>query len=350
MRPLCGNFSGKLLFGDVPHPDVIELWTNFHKADLSEGYKRIEMSRVVLITFAFMALLSPPLLAGDAAKPKFSNIGFVKDPPKELSDRFPMCDAFLKVEWIDKDKKIGYSHYEAVIEDEQKSVWALVNLDDLMPSYTLDIYQYKRHNKMNELFKLVKSGKSGRSPHDLFEIGGQVFEENFLAPLLSDNQQTVCLVYPDQQRAWVIEGKSPEHAFNETQINELLAKLNEFEMPGFTPEYAAAHNLGLTRTLFTQEIVNPYWVLDINYDGKADLMTPYGVRTVIFSFGNRYYEMATKDSLPSYYIDWSVPPHQKICELKPYGNITFLTTDGKNYFFNNQCNLTELTSGSEKQQ
>jgi hypothetical protein len=41
-----------------------------------------------------------------------SNMGFESNPSPRLKAKFPMCDAFLKVTWIDKKKNIGYSHYE----------------------------------------------------------------------------------------------------------------------------------------------------------------------------------------------------------------------------------------------
>lgn len=284
-------------------------------------------------------------------RPSVSNIGFMENPPKELKEKFPMCDAFLKVEWIDKEKKIGYSHYEAVIEEKKKSVWALVNLGNLMPSYTLDVYQYKRGNKMNELFELVKNGKPGRV-YDLFVIdhkgGRAAFYENLIDPLLSNNQQTVCIAYPDEQRAWIIEGKSAEHAFSESQELELIAKLNEMKLPYYTPEYAAALNRKSFGSL-TQEIVDPLWVLDVNHDSKSDLVRiSFGKDLVIYSSGDRYYQMAVKDNQDGY-IAWSFPPGQRICELKPYGHGSFMTTDGKNFFLNNGCNLTQLTSTFEKE-
>jgi hypothetical protein len=284
---------------------------------------------------------------GATTAPNISNIGFMKNPPKELKEKFPMCDAFLKVEWIDTKKKIGYSHYEFVDEGKKKNVWALITLDDLMPSYTLDIYQYKHKNKMEELFALVKHGKAGRV-QDTFFIDGDGFYEIFNEPLLSDNQQTVCIVYPDGQRAWIIEGKTVEHMFSELRTIEMVTEFNKLEMPDYTPEYATAHGRKLY-SKFTKEIIDPFWVLDINHDGKPDLVRiSYAKEFVIFSFAERYYQMAIKNILDEYNV-WSFPPQQNICELKPHGHSSFLTTDGKNYFLNNQCNLTQLTSPSAKE-
>lgn len=271
----------------------------------------------------------------------FSNVGFMENPSKELKNKFSMCDAFLNVEWIDKTKKIGYSHYDAVIEGKKKSIWALVNLDDLMPSYTLDIYQFKRQNKMKELFDLVKNGKP-KWNFDTFFIDGEGFYEvNYGDVLLSDNRQTVCIAYPDGLRAWIIEGKTVNHAFSESQESELVTKLNALKLSRFTPEYAAKLHVNEFDTL-SEETVSQLWVLDINHDDKPDLVyIAYAKDLIIYSIGNTYYRMARQD-FPVGSTVWSFPQQSRTCSIKPYGHKSYMTTDGKNYFLNNQCNLTQL--------
>ncbi len=310
------------------------------------------MKRIAWIVSALFLSLTLPLCAAETTQPAITNIGFMENPPKELKEKFPMCDAFLKVEWIDKEKKIGYTHYEAEdgnddIPGKKYSIWALVVLDSLRPVFNQDIYQFKRKNKMDELMDVVKSGKV--IPGDnLYVIGNTRFYDTFIRPVLSEYRQTVCMAYPDEKRAWIIEGKSAENSFSESQERELIAQLNDFKPPFLTPEYAIAHNMNAFDS-FTQELVDPLWILDINGDGKPDLLRiSFAKDLVIYSFGSRYYQMARKDFQVAYgFVSWSFPPHQKICELKPYGQTSFLTTDGKNYFLNDQCNLTELTSDLE---
>jgi hypothetical protein len=70
------------------------------------------MKRVTWIALASFLSLALPLCAAETAQPPITNVGFMENPPKELKEKFPMCDAFLKVEWIDKEKKVGYSEYE----------------------------------------------------------------------------------------------------------------------------------------------------------------------------------------------------------------------------------------------
>jgi hypothetical protein len=95
--------------------------------------------------------------------PRTDNIGFMKNPPKKLTERFPMCDAFLNVEWIDKEKMIGYTTYEAIIKGKaakhdggRKRVWAMVDMN--VPGFDYDVYQYRRKGKLDEVFEMVRNG------------------------------------------------------------------------------------------------------------------------------------------------------------------------------------------------
>jgi hypothetical protein len=66
------------------------------------------------------------------------------NPSQKLKERFPMCDAFLKVKWIDKKKKIGYSRYDL---HRNKGEWenlALIHLDANWPSFRYDIKDWQK--------------------------------------------------------------------------------------------------------------------------------------------------------------------------------------------------------------
>jgi hypothetical protein len=52
---------------------------------------------LLFLLSSFGLLLSPLLSFGDDYS---NNIGFMKNPPKELKEKFPMCDQFLDVKWI----------------------------------------------------------------------------------------------------------------------------------------------------------------------------------------------------------------------------------------------------------
>ncbi len=48
-------------------------------------------------------LLLPSLSRGQT----FDNVGFMKNVPSELRQKFPVCDEFLDVKWIDPKQHIG---------------------------------------------------------------------------------------------------------------------------------------------------------------------------------------------------------------------------------------------------
>lgn len=291
----------------------------------------------------FLALASPQLLGSGLESKKsvsdITNIGFMKNPPKALKEKFPMCDAFLKVEWIDKAKKIGYTHYEAMLindkgmlDREIKTVWALVYLDDLWPSYTLDVYQYKRQGRMKELFDLVRNGEPVRVPNNFaIKYKGKftVFYDP-LGPVLSDYRQTVCIAYPDGQRVWIIEGKSVKHAYSEAQQESLSNRIKE------------------TGKSFSRQLLEKFWVMDVNFDGKDDyvFLGALGFGVIEYSWIDKLYQVDRPVDDFDYILTF--PPNNRTCRLRIDG-VFPLTTDGKNYYISNQCNLTKLTSHSEKE-
>lgn len=294
-------------------------------------------------TLLFLVLASPQLFAGESESktiaPDISNIGFMKNPPKALKEKFPMCDTFLKVKWIDKAKKIGYTHYEAMLindkgmlDREIKMVWALVYLDDLWPSYTLDVYQYKRQGRMKELFDLVRNGEPVRVPNNFaikYKGKTTVFYDP-LSPVLSDHRQTVCIAYPDEQRAWIIEGKSIKHVYSKAQQESLSNKIKE------------------TDKSLSRQLLEKLRVIDINFDGKDDYVfqATLGFGVIEYSWIDKLYRVDRPVDSFDYILTF--PPNNRTCRLRIDG-IFPLTTDGKNYYISNQCNLTKLTSPSEKE-
>src|SRR4030042_2676398 len=144
------------------------------KNELFPNYKTIH--RLILVMVALVVglttgLASVPVFAADEkinnkekGNPVPENIGFMKNPPKELTEKFPMCDAFLKVEWIDKEKKIGYSHYDLYRDGkrEKEKAFALIHIHDVLPhfDYDLSVLDFEGIGKigMKEVFSIIKEG------------------------------------------------------------------------------------------------------------------------------------------------------------------------------------------------
>jgi hypothetical protein len=252
-----------------------------------------------------------------------------------------MCDAFLKVEWIDKEKMVGYSHYEAIVKNkknkfrgEKRKVWALVNMKG-RHRIDYDVYQYKREGRLEELFRSVRDGevsigipmmiRNGDETIDLY--GGKTVNYGANHPLLSDHRQTVCVPYPDEQRAWIIEGMNVGQSYSEAQIAELNTKID-----------------GLLGQPMPRRRIEALWLLDINRDKKQDFLFE---GTFVYTVSNRFYMMNIATEPP--YFTYTFPPGDGFCGVRiDLPDLYLLTTDGKNYY-RNECNLTQLTSQAVKE-
>jgi hypothetical protein len=266
--------------------------------------------------------------------PDISNIGFIQNPPTALRERFPMCDAFLNVEWIDKEKAIGYSHYEAIVKNkknqfkgEKKQVWALVNMKG-PHGIDYDVYEYQRSGRLKELFQKVREGEVSvgipmmiRYKKERINLyGGKTLNYGAIHPLLSDHRQTVCVPYPDEQWVWIIEGKSVGQFYGEAQIAGLSERMDE-----------------LSGKRVPRSRIEALWLLDVNWDGKSDYLFE---GSLVYSVSNRLYMSSRTYEHP--YFKYTFPPGSGVCRVQgilPY----LLTTDGKSYY-RDGCNLTELTA------
>jgi hypothetical protein len=310
------------------------------KRKIFQGYKTIGKLMLVMVVLAVgltIGLASVPAFAADEkiinkekVNPIPENIGFMKNPPKELTDKFPMCDAFLNVEWINKEKKIGYSHYEVKIKGKERMMWALVTLNNEVPSYDWDVYQYKRQGGLKEIFEMIKYGEDKgnifvmtptykgksvdihqRSPND---------DDSF-----ADHRCTVCIPYPDRQRVWIAEGRSVKQFYSQAERKELSDKIRE--------------TLGRS---VKNEWLESLWILDVNFDGKEDFVLK---KSFAVTWSNKVYLGKSVYKHPEF--ELTFPPSGRTCRVKSFKYP--LTTDGRNYYIANQCNLTELTSQSGKE-
>lgn len=304
--------------------------------------KRGELFKTVLSSILILVMLSV-LLVGASAEvlanetdkantPALTNIGFMRNPPKELKEKFPMCDAFLKVEWIDKEKKIGYSNYEAKIKGKKRMIWALVSLNDEAPSRGLDVYQYKRQGRLKEIFEMFKYGKIEGGGSGLISIykGKSVTIYNRVPDddSLADHRCTVCIPYPDEQMVWIAEGKSVGQTYSEPQRKELSDRIKETSGRSFNNKW-----------------LESLWILDINFDGKEDFVLK---RSFAATWSNKLYLGDSNYNYKDQEFQQIFPPSGRSCRISSLGRLP-LTTDGKNYYISNQCNLTKLTSNPGKE-
>jgi hypothetical protein len=310
---------------------------------MNKYIKRSMWFAVALLGLQVMG--SAELIAGEPesknAALSIDNVGFMENPPKELKEKFPMCDVFLKVEWIDKDKNIGYSQYD-FYKDGKKTgrvTSALVHLDEQYPAFDYNLERYRKNRKLKEIFALIKRGEvergMGEGGSETLMIADERKAGRFVQEFdsieadwdihglsLAEHKMNVCIPYPDNQRMFFAEKKKVGKVYDESEIASKQAELKKW----------------ISNLPFFKE----YTLMDVNFDGKED----YYAEGILYSYGDRYYEMKIKEpglkGGPNTQL--IVPTTEKTCEFLALSRGDYyFTTDGKSIFINNQCNLTELT-------
>jgi hypothetical protein len=266
------------------------------------------------------------------------NVGFMRDVPEALKVQFPMCEAFLGVEWINKKQGIGFTTYQALMKSkdgtsivQKKKMSALVDLDTL--KFDFDVSDYEAQGRLPEIFEAVQNGTINVSLEMQITYKGKVIRlnganvQNYNAtqPLLSDHRKTVCVVYPDEHRAWLVEVRTLEHAYSQSQREAAFEKIRQI-------------NGGISKRRFER-----LKVLDLNFDGGDDY---FDDRSFIYSWSDRLYETSAVLGPGARYYNFSFPPTDRICRLGSAG-MQHLWTDGRNFYARydgEDCNLTKLTS------
>jgi len=268
-----------------------------------------------------------------------ANIGFMPNPPKELTKKFAMCDEFLKVNWIAKDKGIGYTTYEVAVKgkdggfSQKKRISALVDLNTMRFDY--DVSQYEQENRLTALFEAIKKGKVDTDIAMWIVYRGETIElhfgENALGnefhPLMGDHWKTVCIVYPDGKTAWIMEGKTVSHAYSGAQKELLLQRLQE------------------TDGAISRHWLESLWVLNVNFDGKDDYISQ---QSVIYSWADKLYKTTRERDASARYTVFTFPPTNRQCRLYGSWHMSPLLTDGQTYYLSDKCNLTQLTSQTKE--
>lgn len=319
----------------------------------NEGFKIVLSGILILLMLSVLLVVATTeIYASETDKksntPALTNIGFMENQSKELKEKFPMCDAFLKVDWIDKEKKIGCSRYDIYRDGkkEKQKAFALIHLDESLPrfDYDLSVSEYEGVGKIGtkKVFSIIKKGKVFFNTSYLsIKYDNDEKRLDFLYTIadsrdareltLADHRINVCIPYPDNQRMWIAEGKQIDKVYSNEEAAKIVAKIKKY-VPSPFP--------------FHGWQIGESWIVDLNFDGIEDY---YSGGKIVYSYGSTFYEMKALwvRQLDATYDQWSFPPTQKKCAPKWVKGPLFLTTDGKSFFLNNQCNLTELTQGGK---
>jgi hypothetical protein len=297
------------------------------------------MKRIALLLACCIPFASYAAMADDPSTSAIDNIGFIKNPPKELREKFPMCDAFLKVEWIDTEKRVGYSEYEFYNQGKKvhRIAHALVYLDSEHPVFDINMDEFRKKGKLTDTFDLIRRGEFEDQEPQLeltldAERNGTNFEYTFSSILsdwdmpqmtLAENKLNVCIPYPGNQRMYFAEQKRLGMITSSGELERKLGELRKWigELPPADTMYS----------------------LDVNFDGEEDYLS---INSLIYSHNGRYYQMQFpwRESQDSANKKLTSPTNGKTCVYQTFWpDSYYLTTDGRNIFIDNQCSLTELT-------
>lgn len=263
---------------------------------------------------------------------KLPNRGFIKNPSDEFSKKFPMCDDFLNVEWLDRENGYGYVEHDLYLKGNllppKKS---LIYIHERKVDHMFDLNQYEKYGKLDKVLIGIRTNKkyySNLSPIPAVDYeGGTAFfsHYDYTKETYADNHQNVCILYPDNEFAWLVESADAGNIYSQEEIDRGVEHLKKL-YPDYKEEWF--------RNLF---------VGDINHDGIADY---YSRGSFIYS-KNGSYQVIKKlgngsDKDGSHMIFGTQNDH---LSCKVYGkNGLNIITDGKNYLLDKQCNLTQLST------
>lgn len=262
-------------------------------------------------------------------QPPISNLGFMENPPQELREKFSMCDAFLKVEWINKKERIGAVSYDLYKNDKKikAAIHALVYISDTRQGIDCDLGEQRRNGRFRNIYGHIKKGRLTFDVDRSSCFVGIEYKENGVINVdelsyidaegatLAEHRMNICLIYPDNLRAWIVEGNEISKIYKTQLVEEKLNMLKEF-----------------APRVVSHGISN---VIEIEVRGKKFYLGGGGLA---YQVGSRYFEI---EPISEESDVWRFPPTQNTCSVS-FGESYFLTSDGTSLYLNNKCNIAEL--------
>ena len=312
LKPCCGLFSGM-------------------------GVSCILLLFLGLMTLAYAETV-PDQVSGSVKNKNYPNQGFMKEPPKGLVEMFPMCEEFLDVHWINKKFGVGYVKHDLYKDGEITGVMeSLVMMNtkekkELRPWDRLELYDFRRENKVESLFEKIREGYISTWPESVLpnvKYYGEtiVLQRNNSEPeyTYSDNRKIVCVLYPESKRVWLVEYKRVDKVYDRETIKSKI-KIFKQSIP-----------------LLDDKLFDSAYMLDVNKDGSEDYIIDY---YLWISDLNRYNLV----KIQNYKFDESgeykiFGINEKLSSCKVYNfNMYFITVFKERYLLNNQCDLTDISS------
>jgi len=307
-------------------------------------------------------LLLPSLSRGQT----FDNVGFMKNVSPELRQKFPVCDEFLDVKWIDAKQHIGrirvteyqndkpYSPIDAIVTLEQ---WPLRQNGSVFAAYVGDALRDKTFDAFvrgarisyaaGDFFMIIRKGKrkekltssldvghtwSRDLPPPLLDADGAVIAESFIESL-AGKTKNVCLIEPEGDAAVIVEDKEPFFYGmpDEASKQRYRAILNAAQ--GRCEEVVQKEGryvCDMSRLEFGTSI-------DINGDGKEDYVSRFDLlnpdrtgttmRFALISGTSRFVEIPED------------------CDEEYLGEYPFSYNAPERSLYYGHCNLTQMSKG-----
>lgn len=191
------------------------------------------MEKCKRLTSAFLIILAVLVLPFAAHAAGVNNIGFKKDVSPALKERFGICDEFLDVKWLDKMALVGTLKADVYKNSISEPRYLIVHLEKTGSKafaangngifYEIDEKQYSSHEfekfllgahygfSHERVFMTAKKGKkTDRFPQEPLPFEAFInHESDFPNRSFSSFSKTVCVAYPDEKKAFVIEAKKP---------------------------------------------------------------------------------------------------------------------------------------------
>ena len=191
------------------------------------------MEKCKRLTSALLIILAVLVLPFAANAAGVNNVGFKKDVSPALKERFGICDEFLDVKWLDKMALVGTLKADVYKNSISEPRYLIVHLEKPGSKafaangngifYEIDEKQYSSHEfekflfgahygfSHERVFMTAKKGKkTDRFPQEPLPFEAFInHESDFPNRSFSSFSKTVCVAYPDEKRAFVIEAKKP---------------------------------------------------------------------------------------------------------------------------------------------
>lgn len=238
----------------------------------------------VLLMIA-VVFLSSAVYAADV-----NNVGFRKQVPPMLKERFGLCEEFLDVKWINRSELVGVLKADVFKNGESVPRYLIVRLEKPGSKafasrgngifYEIDEKQYASRDfekfllgakyafSHENVFMTVKKGKkSERFPQEPLPFEAFInHRSDFPDRSFSGFSKVVCVAYPDEKRAFIVEAKKP---FMKSAMDDKTKQSYE-TVTRHGEEQCGKKGAESKKKDCNLKNLKDSYALDINGDGKDD--------------------------------------------------------------------------------